>query len=111
MAKALVNDRSSSSRSPTSPRRIVAFPEATCSRFRRDARSICVGERSIAVIVPSPSRSQISETATPPPQPISSSRSSGWIASFSTAQRMRSGSSIAADPSGVEYAARRPSWR
>src|SRR5688572_31630201 len=68
----------------------MALPPATCSRFLRAAISIIFFERSIAVIRPLVSRSQTSDTATPCPQPTSSTRSAGSSASVSTAHRNRS---------------------
>jgi hypothetical protein len=50
----------------------TALPAATCSRFLRAAISIIFCDRSIAMIRPLVSRSQTSETATPCPQPTSS---------------------------------------
>jgi hypothetical protein len=50
----------------------TALPAAMCSRFLRAAISIMCFERSMAVIRPLVSRSQTSDTATPCPQPTSS---------------------------------------
>src|SRR4051794_8010386 len=61
-----------------------------CSRFRRAAISIIFSERSIAVIRPLVSRWQTSDTATPCPQPTSSTRSAGSSARVSTAHTNRS---------------------
>jgi len=61
-----------------------------CSRFLRAAISIIFFERSIAVIRPLVSRSETSDTATPCPQPTSSTRSAGSSASVSTAHTNRS---------------------
>src|SRR5687767_5581349 len=60
------------------------------SRFLRAAISIIFFERSIAVIRPLVSRSQTSDTATPCPQPTSSTRSAGSTARVSTAHTNRS---------------------
>src|SRR5687767_8015125 len=60
------------------------------SRFLRAAISIIFFERSIAVIRPLVSRSQTSDTATPCPQPTSSTRSAGSSARVSTAHTNRS---------------------
>src|SRR5919108_694001 len=68
----------------------TALPAATCSRFLRAAISIIFFERSIAVIRPLVSRSQTSDTATPCPQPTSSTRSVGSSARVSTAHTNRS---------------------
>ena len=68
----------------------TALPAATCSRFLRVAISIIFFERSIAVIRPLVSRSQTSDTATPCPQPTSSTRSAGSSARVSTAHTNRS---------------------
>ncbi|HEY6751009.1 MAG TPA: hypothetical protein VI027_06755, partial [Rubrobacteraceae bacterium] len=51
---------------------------------------IIFADRSIAVMVPPSSFSHTSDTATPRPQPISKSRSSGSTASVSTAHTSRS---------------------
>src|SRR5919108_280430 len=68
----------------------TALPPAMCSRFLRVAISIIFCERSIAVIRPLVSRSQTSDTATPCPQPTSSTRSAGSSARVSTAHTNRS---------------------
>src|SRR4051794_17089427 len=60
------------------------------SRFLRAAISIIFSERSIAVIRPLVSRSQTSDTATPCPQPTSSTPSAGSSARVSTAHTNRS---------------------
>src|SRR4051794_41090325 len=60
------------------------------SRFLRAAIPIIFFERSIAVIRPLVSRSQTSDTATPCPQPTSSTRSAGSSARVSTAHTNRS---------------------
>ena len=67
----------------------TALPPAS-SRFLRAAISIIFFERSIAVIRPLVSRSQTSDTATPCPQPTSSTRSAGSSARVSTAHTNRS---------------------
>ena len=57
--------------------------------FRRDAAAIIFGERSTAVRWPPSSRSHTSVAATPWPQPISSTRSSGRRSSASTMRSSR----------------------
>ena len=59
----------------------LGFPASTYAAFRRAAASIIFGERSIAVSRPRSSRSQTSVAATPWPQPISSTWSSGRMPS------------------------------
>jgi hypothetical protein len=48
-----------------------ALPAAMCAALRRLARAMALADRSMAVILPLTSRSQISDIATPFPQPIS----------------------------------------
>ena len=86
----LVKRRSPRSASSSAVASSTALPASTCSRFLRVAISIILGERSIAVIVPVVSLSQIRETATPWPQPTSSRRSAGRTSRVSTAQTNRS---------------------
>ena len=69
---------------------LLSRPRRT-STFRRSAAAIIFTERSTAVSRPLASRSHTIVAATPCPQPISSTRSPGWISSWSTTSRSRSG--------------------
>lgn len=69
----------------------VALPACTKSALRRRAAATRFPDRSIARIVLFVRRSLIAATATPCPQPISSSRSVGSGAMASSAQAIRRG--------------------
>lgn len=70
-AKILLNRAPSRSAASSVVARNTALPEETLSRFRRSATLTVVADRSMPVIFPPVNLSQIMETATPWPQPIS----------------------------------------